>query len=257
MSTTPAPARGAARCSTLRVLSWNICELRGDLPALIGAIRDIDPDVLLVQEAPRLVLPQMRLEWFARRIDRRVLVGGRFGRGLAILATDEVARQVVRRGMHKVSQKVTNAVSTYPRGVAAVRLSVGGGEQLVVSDIHFALQEDNRLAHARHVQDLIRSAGAPVVIGGDLNEKADGPARTLLGQVARDAGEVAAEPAAGPGFTFPAEKPRARIDALYVSEGVRVLSERTVTETASVPAERFAGASDHLPVLVEVEIPGF
>lgn len=232
----------------LRIVSWNICELRGDLPALIEAIGDLAPDLLLVQEAPRLVLPQARLDWFARRIDRRILVGGRFGRGLAILASQEVARQVIRRGMHPVAQRITDGKSTYPRGVAAVRLSVPGGGEVVVSDIHFALQEENRLAHARHAVQLIAGAGAPVVIGGDLNEVATGPARSLLAQVARD-------PADPSEWTFPARTPRRRIDALYVTEGLEVLRAQRVRETEHVSAERFREASDHLPTLLEVRIP--
>ncbi len=245
MPETSAPGR------TLRILSWNICELRGDLGALVAAIGDIAPDILLVQEAPRLVLPQTRLDWFARRIGRRILVGGRFGRGLAILATDEIARQLVHAGMHRVSQRITDGKSTYPRGVAAVRLSTGRGSELLVSCIHFALQEDNRIAHARHVQELVRGAGAPVVIGGDLNEVGSGAARTLLAQVAWDTGDDAR------GGTFPALRPQRRIDALYATDDVRVLEARPLTESASVPAERFREASDHLPVLLEIEVPAF
>lgn len=59
----------------LRIVSWNLWELRGDLPALIETVQDLDPDVLLVQEAPRFVLPTTRLSWFARQIDRRILLG--------------------------------------------------------------------------------------------------------------------------------------------------------------------------------------
>ena len=72
--------------------------------ALIEAVQDLQPDVLLLQEAPRFVLPTARLRWFARQIDRRILLGGAGGRGLAILATDEVAAQVIRRGAHPVAQ---------------------------------------------------------------------------------------------------------------------------------------------------------
>lgn len=232
----------------LRILSWNICELRGDQDALVTAIREIDPDLLLVQEAPRFVLPQLRLARFARRIDRRILVGGRFGRGLAILGTEEIARQVIRRGMHPVAQTISDANSLYPRGVAAVRLSLGG-EELLVSCIHLALQEDNRVAHARHVVDLIGAAGAPVVVGGDLNEVSTGPARSLLSRVARDPGDDATA------WTFPARRPQRRIDALYVTEGVDVMDESTPRSTRSVPPERFREASDHLPVLLEISVP--
>lgn len=231
----------------VRVLSWNICELRGDLHALIEAVQDLDPDVMLVQEAPRFVLPSARLAWFARSIGRRVLVGGRGGRGLAILATEDVAAQVIRRGMHPVAQTITDLNSTYPRGVAAVRLSVPGGGAVVVSSTHLALQEDNRLRHAEHVAALVRGAGAPVIVGGDLNETADGAARRLLDTVVRD-------PAAPSEHTFPALGPVRRIDAVLVGEGVRVRGARAVRSTERVAEERLARASDHLPTLLDVSL---
>ena len=231
----------------LRILSWNLWELRGDLHALIEAVGDLDPDVLLVQEAPRFVLPTSRLAWFARRIGRRVLVGGLGGRGLAILATEDVAAQVIRRGMHPVAQTVTDLNSTYPRGVAAVRLSVPGGGEVVVSSLHFALQEDNRLRHAEHVAALVRGAGAPVIIGGDLNETADGAARRLLDPLLRD-------PAGQSEHTFPAAGPVRRIDAILVGERVQVRDARAVRSTARVGEERLSGASDHLPTLLDVSL---
>ena len=229
----------------LRILSWNICELRGDLHALIEAVQDLDPDVMLVQEAPRFVLPSARLAWFARSVGRRILVGGAGGRGLALLATEDVAAQVIRRGMHPVAQEITDLNSTYPRGVAAVRLSVPGGGAVVVSSLHLALQEDNRLRHAEHLTALVRGAGAPVIVGGDLNETADGPARQLLEGVVRD-------PADQSEHTFPAAGPVRRIDAVLVGDGVRVRQARAVRSTARVSEERLAHASDHLPTLLDV-----
>jgi endonuclease/exonuclease/phosphatase family metal-dependent hydrolase len=231
----------------LRILAWNLWELRGDLHALIEAVEDLAPDVLLVQEAPRFVLPSARLAWFARRIGRRVLVGGAGGRGLALLATEEVAAQVIRRGMHPVAQELSDLNSTYPRGVAAVGRSVPGGGAVVVSSIHFALQEDNRLRHAEHLAALVRAAGAPVIVGGDLNETAEGAARTLLAPLVRD-------PAEQSEHTFPAAGPVRRIDAVLVSERVRVREARAVRSTARVSEERLAGASDHLPTLLDVSL---
>lgn len=231
----------------LRILSWNICELRGDLHALIEAVQDLDPDVMLVQEAPRFVLPSARLAWFARSVGRRILVGGAGGRGLALLATEDVAAQVIRRGVHPVAQEITDLNSTYPRGVAAVRLSVPGGGAVVVSSLHLALQEDNRLRHAEHLTALVRGAGAPVIVGGDLNETADGPARQLLEGVVRD-------PADQSEHTFPAAGPVRRIDAVLVGDGVRVRQARAVRSTARVSEERLAHASDHLPTLLDVSL---
>ena len=231
----------------LRILTWNLWELRGDLAALIETVQDLQPDVLLVQEAPRFVLPTARLRWFARRIDRRVLLGGAGGRGLAILATEEVAAQVIRRGTHPVAQTASDLNSTYPRGVAAVRLSIPGGGAVVIASTHLALQEDNRMRHAEHLAALVRGAGAPVLVGGDLNETADGAARRFLAPLLGD-------PAAISEHTFPAASPDRRIDAVLTTHGPRIREARAVRSTRTVPEERLAGASDHLPSLLDVSL---
>lgn len=238
----PAP-RGPEQ---LRVLAWNLWELRGDIPTVLETLEDLAPDVLLMQEAPRLFLPGTRLRRFARQAGLEVLVGGFGGRGLAILAPQRTARRAVRRGMHPVRQQLTDLNSTYPRGVAAVRLAAPGGE-VVLSSIHFALQEPNRIAHARHVEQLVRGAGCPVVAGGDLNETADGPARRLLEPVLTD-------PAAQTEWTFPAARPQRRIDAVLVSRGVRVHQACAVTATARVDRARLRTASDHLPTLLDISL---
>jgi endonuclease/exonuclease/phosphatase family metal-dependent hydrolase len=242
----------------LRILAWNIWEQRGDLAALIETVQDLDPDVLLIQEAPRFVLPRTRLQWLARQIDRRILVGGGLGgRGLAVLATEGVARQVIRRGSHPVAQQVTDLNSTYPRGVAAVRLSIPGGGAVVIASTHLALQEENRLAHAEHLAALTEGAGAPVILGGDMNETSSGPALQLLAPLLTDpvlADPVLADPATGAEPTFPAVDPRRRIDMILTTDGVQVDAARAVTETENVPAERLAGVSDHLPTLLDVSL---
>lgn len=231
----------------LRIVAWNLWGLRGDLGALTESLEDLDPEVLLVQETPRFVLPTTRLDRLARHLDRRVLVGGAGGRGLAVLVTSAVAAQVIRRGAHPVAQQITDLNSTYPRGVAAARLSVPGGGAVVVCSTHLALQEHNRLAHAEHLSALVRSAGAPVIVGGDFNETADGAARRFLQPVLTDP--------ADPGeHTFPAAAPRRRIDAILTTRGMRVRAARAVTSTRRVDAERLAGASDHLPTLLDVTL---
>ena len=249
-SPTPSQSRAPWR---LRILAWNIWEQRGDLAALIETVQDLDPDVLLIQEAPRFVLPRTRLQWLARQIDRRILVGGGLGgRGLAVLATEGVARQVIRRGSHPVAQQVTDLNSTYPRGVAAVRLSIPGGGAVVIASTHLALQEENRLTHAEHLAALTEGAGAPVILGGDMNETSSGPALQLLAPLLTD--PVLTDPASGAEPTFPAVDPVRRIDMILTTEGVQVDAARAVTSTEHVPAERLAGASDHLPTLLDVSL---
>lgn len=243
----PALSGIRAADTALRVVAWNLWELRGDLDAVTDTLADLDPDILLMQEAPRLVLPGTRLRLFARRIGLEILVGGFGGRGLAILAPRRTAQHVLRRGMHPVRQQISDLNSTYPRGVAAVRLQLPGGGHCVVSSIHFALQEPNRIAHARHLAALVRGAGCPVIAGGDLNETADGPARQLLDPLLHD-------PAEQSHWTFPAQRPQRRIDAVLVTDGVQVHQARAVTATRRVDQQRLRKASDHLPTLLDLSL---
>lgn len=230
----------AAAGEPLRVLSWNLWELRGDLRALVDVVRDLDPDVLLVQEAPRFVLPRARLRWLAGELGMRVLL---HQRGMALLAAPDAAAQVIRRGRRDAPGQKP---SVYPRGVAAARLSLPGGGEVVVAGTHLALDPEGRLRHARHLCDLVRGAGAPVILGGDLNETAAEPA---VAELTRELSDPAAEEDAP---TFPASRPRRRIDMILASRELRARSG-VVTSTPGVSAERLAGASDHLPVLCTVE----
>jgi endonuclease/exonuclease/phosphatase family metal-dependent hydrolase len=98
-----------------------------------------------------------------------------------------------------------------------------------------------------------------VVIGGDLNATPDERAVRWLADRYWDAwatmaaggpstgeGLRRAGPANAGGETFPARDPTARIDYLFASAGLRVVSAR-------VPV-RAEEASDHLPVAAELEV---
>src|SRR5699024_7678263 len=109
------------------------------------------------------------------------------------------------------------------------------------------LQQDNRMRHAEHLAALVRGAGAPVLVGGDLNETADGAARRFLAPLLGD-------PAAVSEHTFPAASPNRRIDAVLTTGAVRGRAARAVRSTRTGPDERLAGASDHLPSLLDVSL---
>ena len=81
----------------------------------------------------------------------------------------------------------------------------------------------------------------PTILLGDMNAGPDSPEMRLLATVLVDAWAAVG---IGPGRTFPAGRPIARIDHVLVSADLRPL-------TADVPDTR---ASDHRPVVVEVEV---
>jgi len=107
--------------------------------------------------------------------------------------------------------------------------------------VHLGLSGEERTEHARELTDLL-AGREPVVLGGDLNEGPEEPAARWIAGRYWDAARES-------GRTFPSWEPRARIDYLFVSEGVAV-------ERAWVGGERFARLSDHLPVLADLELEG-
>lgn len=133
----------------------------------------------------------------------------------------------------------------YPRGALIGRIERSRTEVLTVC-VHLGVDPTERRRHVAELVGLVDGLDGPVVLGGDLNELPQRRAAAVLGERLWDAwllgGDVAGE-------TFPASEPTARIDFLFVSEGVRV-------ERAMVPATSEARtASDHRPLVVEVSLP--
>jgi endonuclease/exonuclease/phosphatase family metal-dependent hydrolase len=113
--------------------------------------------------------------------------------------------------------------------------------------VHLGLHPVERLHAVQELSDLVRGLSGSVLIGGDFNEAPDRKATRFLGERFWDAwvlgGDVAGE-------TFPSADPSARIDYLFVSEGVGV-------DRILVPPDREARlASDHLPVVAQLKLSG-
>jgi endonuclease/exonuclease/phosphatase family metal-dependent hydrolase len=111
---------------------------------------------------------------------------------------------------------------------------------------HLALRPFERRRHALELAALLRGLGEPLVLGGDLNERPDGPAVATVGEGLRDAWLLGGD---ANGETFPAEEPTARIDYLFVSRDIRV--ERAIVP----PTPDVRTASDHRPVVADLKLP--
>jgi endonuclease/exonuclease/phosphatase family metal-dependent hydrolase len=85
------------------------------------------------------------------------------------------------------------------------------------------------------------------VAGGDLNEGPDGRAVRFLFERLRDAWLLGGD---AEGETFPSDRPTARIDYLFVSDGIVV--ERVLVP----PGPDARQASDHRPLVAELTLPG-
>jgi endonuclease/exonuclease/phosphatase family metal-dependent hydrolase len=218
----------------LRVLSYNVHGLRDDRAALTGLVRDLEPDVVIVQESPRRFRWRHKCAALADDFGMVVAAGGLPALGNLLLVT-------LRVRVHETwSLRYPLTPGRHMRGAAFARCSVRGAT-FTVSGSHLATDPVERPAQAADWKAALSRIEGPVIAGGDLNEGAGGGAwRTVA--------DGFVEPSSA-ALTFPATLPRHRLDALFVSPDISV-EKYEVIET-----DQARRASDHLPVLADLLLP--
>jgi endonuclease/exonuclease/phosphatase family metal-dependent hydrolase len=208
----------------MRVLSWNVRSLRDDAVGVARVLRAAAPDVVLVQEAPRLWRWRSACARLARQAGLVVVTGGRPAAGNLVLCSLRVRVESSydvllpkRPGLHR-------------RGAATAVLDVGG-HRLSVLGTHLDLDPAARADTARRLR-----TSSYDVIGADVNEEPGGPAWSALSAGLVDVAE-------GLGPTFSVRNPRRRIDGLFVAPALRPVRVE-VLDCGPV--------SDHRPILAEL-----
>jgi endonuclease/exonuclease/phosphatase family metal-dependent hydrolase len=219
--------------ASLRVVSYNVHTLRDDRRALTAVVRELAPDVLLLQEAPRRFRWRPRCAALARRFGLVVAVGGMPALGNLIL-TD--LRVQVRQTW---CVRFPLTPGRHLRGAAFALCTVGGVE-FVVAGSHLATFAPEWPNQARLLADGLAD---PVVLGADVNDQPGSPTWQALAGGRLDPGAPAAVP------TYSCTDPRRRIDAIFVDRRIEVLGYQVV----DTPAAR--RASDHLPVVADLRLP--
>jgi endonuclease/exonuclease/phosphatase family metal-dependent hydrolase len=218
----------------LRVLSYNVHGLHDDRAALTGLVRDLEPDVLIVQEAPRRFRWRHKCAALADDVGMVVAAGGLPALGNLLLVTLRVRVHETR------CLRFPLTPGRHLRGAAFARCSVLGAA-FSVSGSHLATDPVERPAQAAQWKSALAELDGPVIAAGDLNE---GPG----GGAWRTVADGFVEPSST-ALTFPAVLPRHRIDALFVSPDISV-ERYEVIET-----DQARLASDHLPVLADLLLP--
>ena len=227
----------------LRVLSYNVRSLRDDVPAVVRVIRRIAPDVVCVQEAPRFFRWRFKIADLARRAALAYVAGGRPAGGTAIL----VAQRVDVRD--RVEHRFSKTSGLHQRGATLVRLQVAGAE-LTATSIHMSLDADERLRHFAELRSLVESLPAPhYLIAGDVNDTPDKPAWRALADDLNDAYVSAPK---GGELTYSADRPRRRIDGVFVSPDIAVLGCGVPQDPDAL--RDYPRATDHLPVVADLRI---
>jgi endonuclease/exonuclease/phosphatase family metal-dependent hydrolase len=218
---------------------------RRDPDRIIAVLREIDADIIALQEADRRygtragVLPRQVLD---DHTPYRVvpIEHGHLGRpdsmgwhGNALL---------VRRDIEVTSAAMVPLPTLEPRGAIRADL-VAGGQPLRVVGMHLDLSGLRRRQQVRTVIDHCRGCDGdhPAVLMGDFNEwsRQGGCFRELT-----HGWRLLA-----PGRSFPSRRPVAQLDRIAVSDDWEVAS-------AAVHHSPLASvASDHLPVIARLQLP--
>jgi endonuclease/exonuclease/phosphatase family metal-dependent hydrolase len=231
--------------SSVRLLTWNVRDLRGDRAAVTRVIRSAAADLVCLQEAPRHPGSRWRLAALARSAGLLYVAGGRGSAGTALLCSlrarvDDARafRLPVREGAWHLQVPPPR-----PRGAVLATVRLPEGLDVALACVHLGLQPDQRLDHARRLHRLLTAIGLPAVVAGDLNEPPDGPSWRVFA-------DLAADPWPGSAPTFPTWRPDRRIDAVLVGSGLSAAAIGWSPDPDDVRK-----ASDHLPVLAQLGRP--
>jgi endonuclease/exonuclease/phosphatase family metal-dependent hydrolase len=223
----------------LRVMTYNVRSLRDDIEALGSVVRSCAPDVLLVQEAPRFARWRSKRAELARRCGLVVATADRPG-GLCVMTA-------LRVDLVESSFSLLPLTSGHHQRAISGAMLVFGGAQWRVLSVHMSTDAAER---GRHIPAVLAALTVdettPLIVGGDINEDPGGP---MFGELSTRLQDCFAVAGTGAGLTSPAISPGRRLDAIFAS------SSLTVVSCDVVDAPGVEAASDHRPVLAVLSQP--
>jgi len=234
---------------TLRVMTFNIhvgvgMDKKLDLQRIAEVIIRERPDLVGLQEVDRGVRRTEGIDEIAE-LAKMTRMDYAFGHnldyqegqyGVAILS-----KFLIQKIDHR---KYENRREAERRGMLRVEIDIGS-HKINFATTHLDYQrDDGRLFETEQLLRFLADVKNPLIVVGDFNDEPAGSAYKLMPTKFEDAwiGSRAKED----GFSYPADKPSKRIDYIFyrVSDGLRA-KKAWVVKTQ---------ASDHLPVMAELEI---
>jgi endonuclease/exonuclease/phosphatase family metal-dependent hydrolase len=223
----------------LRLLSYNIHSQRDDQEALASVVRTVAPDLVVVQEAPRRFWWRAKCAAIADSFGMVVAGGGLPSLGNLVVTT-------LRVRVHGATcLRYPLTPGRHMRGAVLVRCSVERSPFVVVGS-HLSTDPAERPAQAGLLKAAVADLDAPLVLAADVNETSGGAAWRTLADGLTDAADAAGKADCA---TFSCHDPQRRIDLILTDPRIRVL-DYDVVDTPQVRR-----ASDHFPVLAELELP--
>ncbi len=233
---------------------------RHDLPRLATVLAAADADIICLQEVDR---------WFGERsddVDQALLLSRALDMQLAWgPAIDEPhpgnrpRRQYGNALLSRLPILISDVHrlpgSGEPRSALRTMLELDGGTLWVTATHLTTRSAQERSAQVAALAALHTEEMAAGVLVGDFNARPDAPELHPLRERFTDAWELAESRTDQAGWRFwqrdeghthPARGPHRRIDQAWVSAGVTVASAQVLDA---------GGASDHLPLVVDLRIP--
>jgi endonuclease/exonuclease/phosphatase family metal-dependent hydrolase len=237
---------------------------RFDLPRLARVLKGLDADVLCLQEVDRHFGDRSEgvdeALLLSRALDMQLAWGPAIEERRAAGPDREFGNALLSRLPILVSDVHQLPASAEPRIALRTMLELDGAALWVTTTHLDNDSAEGRAAQATALTELLTEPMETGVVAGDFNAPPDAPELAPLRERFVDAWEIArghderSSAVRGAwrfwqnreGGTFPASRPTRRIDHVWVSQGVRVAEARVVAAD---------GASDHLPVVVDLEVP--
>jgi endonuclease/exonuclease/phosphatase family metal-dependent hydrolase len=229
---------------------------RHDLPRLARVLADTDADVICLQEVDRHYGARSEDVDQALLLSRALDMQLAWGPAIDEPRPDGSARQYGNALLSRLPILVSDVRPLpgggEPRSALQTLVELDGGTLWVTATHLTTRSAAERAEQVAALAALHTGAMEAGVVVGDLNADPDAPELAVLRERFTDAWELAPERADQAGWrsrhrgaTHPAERPRRRIDQVWVTPGVQVTAARVLGDD---------GASDHLPFAVDLAV---
>lgn len=250
------PPHPAQPVTLLRVMTYNIRSGNGDLARTADVIRGQTPDIVGLQEMDVHWADRSAFADQATELASRVGMQARFARiyrlpgapgapprefGVALLTRLPVL-DFHNDTITRLSTQEPNPVPTPMPGLLEAELDVHARHvRVFVTHLDYRRDPSVRVQQVAEMLQYIGRSAMPTLLLGDLNASPDAPELQPLLSRLHDAWDSSH----GPGFTYPADVPRARDDYVLVSPAFRVRDVHVIDTQAS----------DHRPVVADLALP--
>lgn len=228
----------------MRIASYNIrkavgLDWRRDATRILDVLAEIDADVVVLQEADKRigqragVLPvealKDRLGYDFADMSLRPRSHGWHGNAI-LFRNQRLSLDTTRR---------VQLPSLEPRGAVSSMFASPG---LEVIGVHLALSRGMRIKQVQAIKDHLTHTDHPTLIAGDFNLwRRDKDITDILG----DGFEMVT-----PGLSFHSARPVSALDRFVLKGAVKQVSNHVHRSALS------ARASDHLPIVIDVDLGG-